>query len=123
MRVPVEGHDATHAVVVADTGGTITQWNAGAEAMFGYAAADAVGRSLDLIVPRHLREAHWRGFHRAMADPKVRDLAADLPVRCADGEIRSFAGRLLVLSDGLGTALGALAVYARAGSTGVRPFD
>jgi hypothetical protein len=57
-----------------------------------------------------------------MAAPKVRDMLADLPVRCADGEVRAFAGRLLVLSDGLGVALGAVAVYSPSGTTGMRPF-
>lgn len=113
----------SHAIIVADTGGTIRQWNNGAEALFGYPAAVAIGASLDLVVPEHLRDAHWAGFRRAMADPQVKDLAADLPVRCADGELRTFAGRLLVLSDGLGTAVGAVAVYTDRASTGVRPFD
>lgn len=57
-----------------------------------------------------------------MAHPQVKDLAADLPVACADGQLRSFAGRFLVLSDGLGTALGAIAIYTSDGTTGVRPF-
>lgn len=57
-----------------------------------------------------------------MGEPVVRDLAADLPVLCADGTIRVFAGRLLVLSDALGGALGAMAIYTDTGTTGVRPF-
>jgi hypothetical protein len=57
-----------------------------------------------------------------MRNPQIKDMAADLPVLCADGEVRSFAGRLLALSDGLGVALGALAIYSRTGTTGVRPF-
>ncbi len=57
-----------------------------------------------------------------MGSPAVRDLAADLPVLCADGEIRIFAGRLLVLSDAVGVALGALAIYTDDASTGLRPF-
>lgn len=109
-----------HAVIVADASGVIRRWNEGAVALFGYLAEEATGQSLDLVVPEHLREAHWAGFHRAMPEPKVKDLAADLPVRCSDGEVRAFAGR--VLSDGLGTALGATAIYAATGSTGVRPF-
>jgi hypothetical protein len=56
-----------------------------------------------------------------MQEPKIKDLAADLPVRCSDGEVRSSAGRLLVLSDGLGAALGAIAIYSATGTTGVRP--
>ena len=111
-----------HAIIVADTAGRIGQWNDGAEVLFGYSASEAIGRSLDLIVPAELQEAHWRGFRRAMADPHVKDLAADLPVRCADGVVRHYAGRLLTLSDGLGAALGAMAIYSSTGTTGVRPF-
>ncbi|MDQ8705081.1 PAS domain S-box protein [Streptomyces sp. LHD-70] len=111
-----------HAIVVADTHGTITQWNDGAERLFGHSAPEAVGRKLDLLVPERLREAHWAGFGRAMAHPKIKDLAADLPVLCADGTERLYAGRLLVLCDGLGAPLGAMAIYASEGSTGVRPF-
>lgn len=113
----------SHAVIVVDTEGTIRQWNEGAEAMFGYSADEAIGRTLDLIVPARLRETHWAGFRRAMDHPQVKDLAADLPVTCADGQTRTFAGRLLVLSDGLGIALGAMAIYSRDGTTGLRPFE
>jgi PAS domain S-box-containing protein len=113
---------AARAVIETDTEGVIRRWDAGAESLFGYAAGEALGRPVDLIIPEHLRAAHWAGFHRAMAQPMVKDLAADLPVRCADGEIRTFAGRLLVLSDGLGTAVGAMAVFTDEGSTGSRPF-
>lgn len=41
-------------------------WNARAEAIFGYAAAEAIGRSLDLIIPENLRAAHWRGYRQAI---------------------------------------------------------
>lgn len=111
-----------HAIVTVDTQGVITAWDNGAENLFGHSAAEAVGQSLDLIVPAELAEAHWAGFHRAMAEPKLKDLAADLPVRCADGEVRHFAGRLVVLLDGLGEAVGATAIFAATGTTGVRPF-
>jgi PAS domain S-box-containing protein len=111
-----------HGVIVADTSGRITEWNAGAETLFGYSAHEAVGHSLDLIIPEELQAAHWRGFRRAMAEPQVKDLAADLPVQCADGVTRHFPGRLMTLCDGLGVALGAMAIYADTGSTGVRPF-
>ena len=112
----------THAVVATDRDGVITHWDAGATALFGHAAHAVVGRPVDLLVPEHLREAHWSGFRRAMETPVVKDLAADLPVVCADGETRTFAGRLLVISDGLGVALGAMAIYTDAGTTGTRPF-
>lgn len=113
----------SHAVVVVDRDGAVTHWNAGAETLFGHTVAAALGRQVDFIVPPHLREAHWVGFRRAMAAPDIKDMAADLPVLCADGEIREFAGRLLALSDGLGAAIGAIAIYSATGSTGVRPFS
>lgn len=111
------------AIVVVDTAGTITRWNEDAESLFGYRADEVLGRRVDVIVPPRLREAHWEGFHRAMREPRVKDLAADLPVLCADGETRTFAGRLLVLSDALGEAIGAIAVYNAEGTTGVQPFS
>lgn len=112
-----------HAIVVADADGTITWWSPGAEELFGHSAAVALGQSLDLIVPDALRARHWAGFRRAMEAPRVKDLAADIPVRCADGQVKEFAGRLLVLSDGLGAALGAVGIFAADGTTGIKPFD
>lgn len=112
----------THATITTDTEGTIVGWDAGAAALFGHAADDVLGRPVDLLVPEPLRAAHWTGFRRAMRSPRVRDLAADLPVLCADGRVRPFAGRLLVLSDALGVAVGAMAIYTDDGLTGVRPF-
>ena len=111
-----------HAIVIADADGTITWWSRGAELLFGHSAAAAVGQKLDLIVPEILRVRHWIGFQRAMQAPQVKDLAADIPVLCADGQVKEFAGRLLVLSDGLGTAIGAMAIFAAAGTTGFSPF-
>jgi PAS domain S-box-containing protein len=118
----VHGVGVTHAIITTDRDGTIVGWDAGAEVLFGHRAARVVGRPVDVVVPVHLREAHWAGFQRAMRAPTVRDRVADLPVLCADGEVRTFAGRLLVLSDALGVALGAMAIYTDAGTTGVRPF-
>lgn len=111
-----------HAIVVADADETITWWSPGAEVLFGHSAAAAVGQNLDFIVPEVLRARHWTGFQRAMQAPRVKDLAADMPVLCADGQVKEFAGRLLVLSDGLGAALGAIAIFAAAGTTGFKPF-
>ncbi len=54
------------AVIYADRTGTILRWNPAASALFGYSAEEALGRSLDLIIPEHLRDAHWRGFEAAM---------------------------------------------------------
>jgi PAS domain S-box-containing protein len=56
------------AVIYADVTGTIRRWNQAAAALFGYSAAEALGRNLDLIIPEHLRAAHWRGFEAAMTN-------------------------------------------------------
>ena len=54
------------AVVVTDASGAIALWNAAAERMFGFAASEALGQSLDLIIPERLRNRHWEGFHKTM---------------------------------------------------------
>jgi PAS domain S-box-containing protein len=56
------------AVIFADTTGTIRRWNRAAAALFGYSTAQALGKKLDLIMPEHLRAAHWRGFEGAMTN-------------------------------------------------------
>jgi PAS domain S-box-containing protein len=54
------------AVIYADETGTIRRWNQAAVVLFGYDAAEALGHNLDLIIPEHLRTAHWRGFEAAI---------------------------------------------------------
>src|SRR5262249_22086816 len=55
----------TDAVIFVDVSGTIRGWNRGASALFGYSSAESLGQNLDLIIPEHLRAAHWRGFESA----------------------------------------------------------
>ncbi len=54
------------AVVVSDVDGAITLWNKAAERLFGYTQAEALGQSLDLMIPEHLRERHWQGYRKTM---------------------------------------------------------
>ena len=54
------------ALVFADLQGIIQRWNPGAENVFGFTAAEAVGQSLDLIIPERMRKAHWEGFNKAI---------------------------------------------------------
>ena len=60
------------AVIYANRQGMIERWNAAAATMFGYGASEALGQSLDLIIPEHLRFAHWRGFEAAVASGSTR---------------------------------------------------
>lgn len=55
------------AVIFCDLQGLIRVWNAGAEKVFGWRADEAIGQSLDLIIPERMRKAHWDGFHQAVA--------------------------------------------------------
>jgi PAS domain S-box-containing protein len=54
------------AVVVCDASGAITLWNPAAERMFGYTEQEALGQSLDIIIPERLRKRHWDGYHKTM---------------------------------------------------------
>jgi PAS domain S-box-containing protein len=66
------------AIVYADATGKIEFWNAGAARIFGFTAAEAVGQSLDLIIPDRLRARHWEGFERTMRTGESRYGAGDL---------------------------------------------
>jgi len=54
------------AVIVCDASGAIIFWNPAAERMFGYTPQEALGQSLDLIIPERLRKRHWDGYHKTM---------------------------------------------------------
>jgi len=69
---------AADAIVYADAGGIIRFWNEGAERIFGFGEAEAVGRSLDLIIPENLRQRHWQGFDQTMRTGESRYGAGDM---------------------------------------------
>ena len=52
---------APDAIIASGADGKIVLWNAGAERIFGWTEAEALGRSLDLITPERLRARHWEG--------------------------------------------------------------
>ena len=54
------------AVIYANRSGEIIRWNRASIGLFGFAPEEALGRSLDLIIPEHLRASHWSGFNAAM---------------------------------------------------------
>ena len=60
------------ALVVSDTGGVIRLWNTAAERLFGFTKAEALGNSLDLIIPERLQARHWAGYKKAMASGDTR---------------------------------------------------
>lgn len=54
------------AIIFSDTEGKIQIWNKGAETIFGFTASEAIGQSLDMIIPERFRKAHWQGFNKAI---------------------------------------------------------
>ncbi len=59
-------HSVGDAVVVCDAAGKIIFWNGAAERMFGFTQAEALGNSLDIIIPERMRGRHWDGYHKSM---------------------------------------------------------
>ena len=104
--------NAGDAIIFADPGGTIRLWNAGAEAMFGYRAEEALGHTLDLIIPEHLRERHWAGYRKAMTTGVMRysqELLA-VPARRKDGTRLSLEFSVVMLHQASGELLGVAAI-------------
>lgn len=99
------------AVIFAGTDGTISYWNDAAERIFGFPAANALGESLDLIIPEQFREAHWKGFDRALAAGDTKYRGQVLPTRAvrADGETIYVELSFAIVKDGEHKVLGALA--------------
>lgn len=60
------------AIVISDAAGDITYWNPAATRMFGYTQDEALGKTLDLIIPERLRGRHWEGYHKTMATGQTR---------------------------------------------------
>ena len=101
------------AVIYADAEGIIRFWNAGAERIFGFAAVDAVGQSLDIIIPANLRARHWDGFRQVMATGESRYGEGDLlsvPGLHKDGTRISLEFTIAALRDGAGRMQGVAAV-------------
>ena len=63
---------AGDAIIAAGTDGAIVLWNPAAERMFGYTESEALGQSLDLIIPERLRHRHWEGYRQVMQTGQTR---------------------------------------------------
>lgn len=109
-RQIVEG--SPDAVVLGDREGKIRIWNAGAVAMFGFSAEEALGQSMDLIIPERLRGRHWEGYDRTMATGLTRYGAGDLlavPAITKDGRTISIEFTIQMLKDDAGGIVGPVA--------------
>ncbi len=101
------------AIIAADEQGLIQFWNPGAERMFGFSATEAVGQSLDLIIPPQLRDRHWQGYRDVMKSGQSRYGQGDVlavPGMRKDGTRISLEFTIVPLraADGRWTGLGAV---------------
>lgn len=99
------------AVIFGDREGIIRLWNSGAEAMFGYTAQEALGQSMDIIVPEKHRAKHWEGYDRVMQTGVTkygRELLA-VPALTKDGRRISIEFNIALLRDDQGQVIGAAA--------------
>jgi PAS domain S-box-containing protein len=101
------------AILYAGRDGRIQYWNGGAEAIFGWTAAEAVGQSMDLIIPERLRGRHWEGWDKSMATGVTRYSGRDLlavPAQRKDGKAISIEFSIQLVRDGAGQLMGASAI-------------
>jgi PAS domain S-box-containing protein len=103
---------AADAIVIADPDGRIRFWNTAATRVLGWSADDAVGRSLDIIIPERQRSAHWDGYSRVMASGETRygDQLLRVPALHPDGQRRSIAFTVTLLKDAAGAVTAIVAI-------------
>jgi PAS domain S-box-containing protein len=104
---------SSDAIVAADKDGIIQFWNPGAQRIFGHASGDAIGQSLDIIIPERLRARHWLGYRQVMATGESRyghgDVLAVPGIR-KDGGRLSLEFTIVPLRDEAGQMLGMAAI-------------
>ena len=101
------------AIVYADAEGVIRVWNRGATRVFRFAEAEAVGRSLDIIIPENLRERHWQGYRATMRTGQSRygdGQILSVPAVRKDGTRVSVEFTIVPFSDDAGRMIGIAAI-------------
>lgn len=103
---------APDAVLFADNQGVVRLWNQGAERIFGYPAEEALGQSLDLIIPERLRERHWEGYKRVMSTGETHygSELLSVPALRGDGSQISSEFSIVMVRDDNGKVLGVAAI-------------
>lgn len=106
-------NDAPDAVVYADADGLIRFWNRAAERIFGFSESDALGQSLDIIIPANLRARHWNGYAEAMRTGRThygKGLLLAVPAIRKDGKRISVEFTILPIRDDSGEVVGMAAI-------------
>ncbi len=100
------------AVIVADAHEKIVVWNAAATRIFGYSEEEALGNTLDLIVPERQRQKHSEGYSKSMETGTTRygTSLLKVPAKHKDGRTLSIAFTVGMLFDEKHQANGVAAV-------------
>ena len=101
------------AIIFADRENVIRLWNLGAERIFGYTAAEALGQSLDLIIPERWRNRHWEAYRQVMRTGVTRYGQGELlavPAQRKDGRRISIEFAVLLPRGAAGEIVGAVAI-------------
>ena len=104
---------ASDAIIATDRDGLITFWNPGATRIFGYSNDEAMGNTLDIIIPENLRKRHWDGYRNTMATGTSRYGESDLlavPGMKKDGTRISVEFTIVILRDAQGQTSGTAAI-------------
>lgn len=103
---------APDGILISDREGIIRFWNSGAERIFGHTAVEALGQSLDLIIPENLRTRHWEGYQRVMAsgETKYRTGLLSSPGVRKDGGRVSLEFSMVLLHDDHGAMTGCASI-------------
>jgi nitric oxide dioxygenase len=105
--------EAGDGILIADADGMIRFWNPGAARIFGFSSREAVGQSLDIIIPAALRTRHWQGYAESIRTGQTRYGAGDLlavPALRKDGARISIEFSIVPFRDATGriTGIGAI---------------
>ncbi len=102
---------APDPMIFGDLEGVIRVWNEAAVRMFGHTAEEALGQSLDIIIPERFREQHWTGYDRALGerDTKYRGQLLTTRSMRKDGTTMYLELSFSIVTGDDGAALGALA--------------
>jgi PAS domain S-box-containing protein len=96
-------------VMASDAQGLIILWNPACQRMFGFTEAEALGKSLDLIIPQRQQKPHWDGYHKTMATgiTKYGNDVLRVPAVHKDGHTLSIAFTVSMLhtADGAVSAI------------------
>jgi PAS domain S-box-containing protein len=105
--------NSADAIIFGDAEGRIRLWNAGAQSLFGFTAAEVLGQSMDIIIPERLRARHWEGYDKVMAAGKSRYGSGDLlavPALTKGGRTISIEFTIQMLKGPGGELLGPVAI-------------